>query len=75
MTPRKPRYTGRFRHVNSLPTINILVLYMHPKLIANTDFSDGTDFLGGTSIREIRDFATPHSAPLGQRIRGLVDVC
>ena len=32
MTPRKPRCTGRFRHVNSLRTINILLL--------NHEFSD-----------------------------------
>ena len=84
MTSRKPRYTGRFGHVNSWQTINILVLYL--KIYSNTDFTDETDYLmahrdfnSTTDCTDfmllcsnnslIRDFATPHSAPLGQRIR------
>ena len=53
MTPFKPRYTGRFRHVNSLRTINILLLNHEllefHELITTTDGMDFLDFLGGTS--------------------------
>ena len=55
MTHRKPRYAGRFRHVNSSTAINILLLNheLHELLefyefISNTDETDGTDFFWGS---------------------------
>ena len=62
MTPFKPRYTGRFGHVNSLRTINILLLNHEfsdlkvqsvalrslefHELITTTDGMDLSDFFG-----------------------------
>ena len=48
MTPREPRYTGRFRHVNSFRTINILLLNHEllefHELVTTTDGMDFLDF-------------------------------